>query len=255
MGDSGADTTLQPEPPQVSRRTDGTHGCRRTGRLRWQRRRPWRRQEGPHLPNWEQVKGNPLEQAIQAFEKESGTKVTVQPAVTQEYDTKMRTLIAGGSPPDVMRINDDFVRGFSQQGALLDLKPYIEKDKLDTSQFAKETYRVPQAAGRFAHRLGARLPTPADLLQRRSVQEGRRTAAADDLVVDRVDLGRFHREGEEAHRSGQQAVRRSGLPGHRLRADVHGQPRQSDRDLLQPTAPSSRCPARRRPRHCSGRPT
>lgn len=94
--------------------------------------------------NWEQVKGNPLEQAIQAFEKESGTKVTIQPAVTQEYDTKMRTLIAGGSPPDVMRINDDFVRGFSQQGALLDLKPYIDKDKLDTSQFAKETFDFPQ---------------------------------------------------------------------------------------------------------------
>ncbi|WP_410789144.1 ABC transporter substrate-binding protein [Kribbella sp. C-35] len=93
--------------------------------------------------NWEQVKGNPLEQAIQAFEKESGTQVTIQPAVTQEYDTKMRTLIAGGSPPDVMRINDDFVRGFSQQGALLDLKPYIEKDKLDTSQYAKETFEFP----------------------------------------------------------------------------------------------------------------
>ncbi|TCC58247.1 sugar ABC transporter substrate-binding protein [Kribbella pittospori] len=94
--------------------------------------------------NWEQVKGNPLEQAIQAFEKESGTKVTIQPAVTQEYDTKMRTLIAGGSPPDVMRINDDFVRGFSTQGALLDLNPYIEKDKLDTSAFAKETYEFPK---------------------------------------------------------------------------------------------------------------
>ena len=94
--------------------------------------------------NWEQVKGNPLEQAISAFEKQSGTQVTIQPAVTQEYDTKMRTLIAGGSPPDVMRINDDFVRGFSQQGALLDLKPYIDKDKLDTSQFAKETFDFPQ---------------------------------------------------------------------------------------------------------------
>ncbi|HET6988024.1 MAG TPA: sugar ABC transporter substrate-binding protein [Kribbella sp.] len=94
--------------------------------------------------NWEQVKGTPLEQAIQAYEKSSGTSVTVQPAVTQEYDTKMRTLLAGGSPPDVMRINDDFVRGFSEQGALLDLQPYIEKDKLDTSAFAKEAYEFPK---------------------------------------------------------------------------------------------------------------
>jgi multiple sugar transport system substrate-binding protein len=94
--------------------------------------------------NWEQVKGTPLEQAIQAYEKSSGATVTVQPAVTQEYDTKMRTLLAGGSPPDVMRINDDFVRGFSEQGALLDLKPYIDKDQLDTSAFAKEAYEFPK---------------------------------------------------------------------------------------------------------------
>ena len=96
------------------------------------------------LLNWAQIKGTPLEQAIQTYEKQSGVKVTVQPAVTQEYDTKMRTLLAGGSPPDVMRINDDFVRGFSGQGALLDLRKYIENDKLDTSQFAPETYQFPQ---------------------------------------------------------------------------------------------------------------
>lgn len=96
--------------------------------------------------NWQQVKATPLEQAIQAYEKSSGTSVTVQPAVTQEYDTKMRTLLAGGSPPDVMRINDDFVRGFSEQGALLDLKPYIEKDGLDTAQFAKEVFEFPKQA-------------------------------------------------------------------------------------------------------------
>ncbi|MGC4940441.1 ABC transporter substrate-binding protein [Kribbella sp. DT2] len=94
--------------------------------------------------NWQQVKGTPLEQAIQAHEKAAGVTVTVQPAVTQEYDTKMRTLLAGGAPPDVMRINDDFVRGFSEQGALLDLRPYIEKDGLDTAQFAKEVYEFPK---------------------------------------------------------------------------------------------------------------
>lgn len=100
--------------------------------------------KGATFLNWEQVKGTPLEQAIQAYEKSAGTTVTVQPAVTQGYSTKMRTLLAGGSPPDVMRINDDFVRGFSEQGALLDLRPYIEKDKVDTSQFAKEVYEFPK---------------------------------------------------------------------------------------------------------------
>jgi multiple sugar transport system substrate-binding protein len=95
--------------------------------------------------NWEPVEGTPLGRAIQAFEKKTGTKVTVQPAVTGDaYDTKMRTLLAGGSPPDVMRINDDFVRGFSEKGALLDLTRYIEQDKIDTGQFAKEAFEFPR---------------------------------------------------------------------------------------------------------------
>ena len=93
--------------------------------------------------NWQQVKGTPLEQAIQAYEKSSGTKVKCSRR-SRRSTHQDRTLIAGGSPPDVMRINDDFVRGFSTQGALLDLKSYIEKDKLDTSQFAKETYEFPK---------------------------------------------------------------------------------------------------------------
>ncbi|MGW0229299.1 ABC transporter substrate-binding protein [Actinopolymorpha singaporensis] len=94
--------------------------------------------------NWEAVKGTPLEKAIRAWEKKSGTKVVVQPTPTADYDTKMRTLLAGGQPPDIMRINDDFVRGFSQRGALLDLNKYIRKDKLDTSAYAKESFEFPR---------------------------------------------------------------------------------------------------------------
>ncbi len=94
--------------------------------------------------NWEQVKGTPLEKAIKAYEKKSGNKVKVQPVPTADYDTKMRTLFAGGQPPDIMRINDDFVRGFSEQGALLDLSTYVKKDKLDTSVYAKESFEFPK---------------------------------------------------------------------------------------------------------------
>ena len=90
--------------------------------------------------NWETLKGTPLEKAIAAWEKKSGTKVVVQPTPTADYDTKMRTLLAGGQPPDIMRINDDFVRGFSARGALLDLNKYIRRDKLDVTAYAKESF-------------------------------------------------------------------------------------------------------------------
>ncbi|GAB3435760.1 ABC transporter substrate-binding protein [Flindersiella endophytica] len=94
--------------------------------------------------NWESVKGTPMEKALRAFEKESGEKLTIQPAPADDYDTKMRTLLSAGTPPDVMRINDDFVRGFSGQGALLDLNEYIKRDKLDTNRFAKEAFEFPK---------------------------------------------------------------------------------------------------------------
>ena len=63
---------------------------------------------------WDQIADTPMETAINAFQESSGTVVNVQPTPGSgsDYETKMRTLLASGAPPDVMRINDDFVRGF-----------------------------------------------------------------------------------------------------------------------------------------------
>lgn len=98
------------------------------------------------LLNWEQVKGTPLEEAIRTYEEESGEQVDIQPVPTSDYDTKMRTVISAGTAPDIMRINDDFVRGFSDEGALLDLSTYIEEDQVDTRQFATEVFEFPLQA-------------------------------------------------------------------------------------------------------------
>lgn len=76
--------------------------------------------------NWDTVAGTPLETALNAFQEASGISVNVQPTPTTDYETKMRTLLASGSPPDVMRINDNLVRDFATAGQLLDLKPYID---------------------------------------------------------------------------------------------------------------------------------
>lgn len=76
--------------------------------------------------NWATVAGTPLETALNAFQEQAGISVNVQPAPTTEYETKMRTLLASGAPPDVMRINDNLVRDFATANQLLDLKPYID---------------------------------------------------------------------------------------------------------------------------------
>lgn len=76
--------------------------------------------------NWDAVSGSPLETALNAFQEKTGITVNVQPTPTQDYETKMRTLLASGSPPDVMRINDNVVRDFAVAGQLLDLNPFIK---------------------------------------------------------------------------------------------------------------------------------
>ncbi|MGH3488975.1 MAG: ABC transporter substrate-binding protein [Actinopolymorphaceae bacterium] len=93
--------------------------------------------------------GTPFGDAITAFEKESGIKVEIQP-VPAEYDTKFRTVLASGAPPDLVKINDDYVKGISRTGGLLDLTPFIEKDKIDVSNFSEELYNFPQQSdGKF----------------------------------------------------------------------------------------------------------
>ncbi len=92
------------------------------------------------LMNWDTVEGTPLEAVITAFEEQSGITVNVQPAPTQDYSTRMRTLLASGEPPDIMRIDDDLVRGFAEANQLLDLTPMIEESGVDTAQFPEGQY-------------------------------------------------------------------------------------------------------------------
>lgn len=94
--------------------------------------------------NWEKVKGTPFEEALRAYEKESGRKVKVQPVPSGDYDTKMRTVMAGKVAPDVMRINEYFLRGFSDHQALTDLRPYMKKSHVDVSQFQPEVFGSPR---------------------------------------------------------------------------------------------------------------
>lgn len=94
------------------------------------------------LLNWEQTEGMPLGKAIEEFQRlNPDITVEVQPTVTGDaYDTKMRTVLAGSNPPDVFRINDDYVQEFTENGTLVDLAPFAQQDNLTESDFAPEVY-------------------------------------------------------------------------------------------------------------------
>jgi multiple sugar transport system substrate-binding protein len=92
--------------------------------------------------NWEETKGMPLGEAITEFEKQNpDITVVIQPAVTGDaYDAKMRTVLAGNNPPDIFRINDDYVQEYTDNGTLLDLAPFVKQDGLNEADFAKEVF-------------------------------------------------------------------------------------------------------------------
>lgn len=70
------------------------------------------------------------------FEAASGLTVTPQASVPfDDYQTRFRTLIAGGSPPDLMRLNDDFLREMSDKETIMDIEPYLSESGVDTSDY------------------------------------------------------------------------------------------------------------------------
>jgi multiple sugar transport system substrate-binding protein len=72
----------------------------------------------------------------QAFHAKSGVALQAQAAVPfADYQTRFRTLLAGGSPPDVMRLNDDFLPEVSQKQLSKDLAPYFTRTNVDTADY------------------------------------------------------------------------------------------------------------------------
>ena len=55
--------------------------------------------------------------------------------VSDGYNDKLLTMIAGGAPPDLFIIRIDELPTYLEKDLLLDLKPFIERDNYDTSQF------------------------------------------------------------------------------------------------------------------------
>ncbi len=52
------------------------------------------------------------------------------------------TMIAGGNPPDVLYLNEWFQYGFASKHLMVDLNPYIAKDKFDWGPYLKEAVDV-----------------------------------------------------------------------------------------------------------------
>ena len=70
-----------------------------------------------------------------------GTQVAVS-GTGSDYWTKLSTMMAGGAPPDVVQLYSLVFAPFAAKGTLLDLSPYIARDKYDLSDFYPVSYEA-----------------------------------------------------------------------------------------------------------------
>lgn len=87
--------------------------------------------------NWDAIEDTPIEAVINEYMQQTGRTVEVIPTPGRgtDYETKVRTMLAGGTAPDIMRTNDDFVRYYSVKDQIIDLTPYIERDEINPADY------------------------------------------------------------------------------------------------------------------------
>ncbi|MBW7881930.1 MAG: sugar ABC transporter substrate-binding protein [Caldilineaceae bacterium] len=82
-----------------------------------------------------------LDQMIAAFEAANPTvEVTVETAPFDEYFTKLQTLVAGGTAPDVFELNYENFISYASKGVLLDMTPMANADATIVERFYPLAY-------------------------------------------------------------------------------------------------------------------
>jgi multiple sugar transport system substrate-binding protein len=62
---------------------------------------------------WDTDSDSPLYTVAQDWAKSASTTIDIQSIPGgDEYEAKLRTVLASGAPPDSIRINDDYVKGY-----------------------------------------------------------------------------------------------------------------------------------------------
>ena len=110
------------------------------------------------------------------------------------FDQQVIKAVQAGGGPDVMiSFLPDFVGQYAHDGLLIDLNPYLQRDKLSTGTFAPASLTYTQFEGKRVA-----LPVLADaygsLLQQGDVRQGRHRGPAQDHE-------RAHGRRQEAHRA------------------------------------------------------
>lgn len=91
------------------------------------------------------------EQALDLYTKKNPNvefKKTWQ--ANQGYFDKLATLTAGGDPPDIFQIDDNFLTEYASRNVTLDLKPYTDDKRLDVSKWPESLWQYGVVDGKMA---------------------------------------------------------------------------------------------------------
>ena len=98
-----------------------------------------------------QARADLTEQALNLYTKKH-PNVTFEKTwqANQGYFDKLATLTAGGSPPDIFQIDDNYLAEYAARNTTLDLMKYSEDGKLDLSKFPKSLWQYGVVDGKLA---------------------------------------------------------------------------------------------------------
>ena len=100
--------------------------------------------------DWEaSLEGLPTETVLKNFQARSTGVTLTFDTLGQNYEEKMRTLLAAGTPYDIHRVNDDYVRGNGTKGLMTDLMPLLKRDKIRREDFYEFIYDFPANEGKY----------------------------------------------------------------------------------------------------------
>ncbi|MFI6347471.1 ABC transporter substrate-binding protein [Streptomyces sp. NPDC050560] len=91
--------------------------------------------------NWEALDGSPYPKVFDAFTRATGKKIKYQFAASgSDYWVKCRTVLGASNPPDLMRIDDDFVASYAKTGRLHDLRDFMRESGLHEADYFATVY-------------------------------------------------------------------------------------------------------------------
>lgn len=101
--------------------------------------------------SWDTTPDTPLWKVAHQWATSKGLALQLTTIPYDNYDAKMQTVFSSGDVPDLMRINDDFVREYDSKKQLLDLSPYLKKSGIEPANYPAEVFNFPkQPDGSYA---------------------------------------------------------------------------------------------------------